>query len=65
MEQNPTDKIEKVLSIYKACGIDAWANQLKEQYLQTALKHLEDIAVLAIRKYPLKELADFLIQREV
>ncbi len=65
MEQNPADKIEKVLAIYKACGIDAWANQLKEQYLQTALKHLEDIAVLAIRKYPLKELADFLIQREV
>ncbi len=65
MEQNPADKIEKVLAIYKACGIDAWANQLKEQYLQTALKHLEDIAVLAVRKQPLKELAGFLIQREV
>ncbi len=65
MEQNPADKIEKVLALYKACGIDAWANQLKEQYLQTALKHLEDIAVLAVRKQPLKELAGFLIQREV
>lgn len=65
MQQNPTDKIEKVLAIYKACGVGDWANQLKDQYLQTALKHLEDIAVLSARKQPLKELADYLIQRDV
>jgi geranylgeranyl diphosphate synthase type II len=39
--------------------------ELKNKYLDEALKHLEDIAVLSKRKEPLKELAHFLIQREV
>jgi geranylgeranyl diphosphate synthase type II len=64
MEQNPSDKVQQVLSIFKDCGVDEWAKQLKDKYLQTALKHLEDIAVLNVRKEPLKELAEFLIQRD-
>ena len=64
MEQNPADKVAQVLSIFKACNVDAWAKELKEKYLQTALQHLEDIAVLSLRKKPLQELAAFLIQRE-
>ena len=64
MEENPADKVAQVLSIFKDCQVDAWANALKEKYLQTALTHLEDIAVLAQRKKPLLELAEFLIQRE-
>lgn len=64
MLQNPADKVEKVLDIFRQCGVDAWAVQLKEKYLQTALKHLEDIAVVSSRKKPLEELASFLIQRE-
>jgi geranylgeranyl diphosphate synthase type II len=35
------------------------------QYLSNALKHLDDIAVVSSRKLPLKELANFLIQRDV
>lgn len=65
MKDQSTDKVQKVLAIYKACGVDAWANTLKEHYLTIALKHLEDIAVVSLRKKPLKELADFLIQRDV
>ncbi len=61
---NPADKVEKVLAIYRACNVDEWANQLKEKYLQTAMQHLEDIAVLSIRKKSLIELAAFLIQRD-
>ena len=64
MEENPADKVAQVLLIYKDCQVDDWANALKEKYLQTALTHLEDIAVLAQRKKPLLELAEFLIQRE-
>lgn len=44
--------------------VDRWANERKEQYLQTALQHLEDIAVVSARKKPLLELAEFLVQRE-
>ncbi|MES2372958.1 MAG: polyprenyl synthetase family protein [Bacteroidota bacterium] len=64
MQDNPSDKVQKILSLFKACNVDEWAKQLKEKYLQTALKHLDDIAVMAVRKKPLAELAEFLIQRE-
>ena len=64
VEENAADKVEKVLSIFKECNVDEWAMALKEKYLQTALKHLDDIAVLSARKKPLEELAGFLVQRE-
>lgn len=64
MQENPVDKVEKVLAIFKKCDVDTWANELKEKYLQTALQHLEDIAVLSKRKEPLKQLALFLIERQ-
>jgi geranylgeranyl diphosphate synthase, type II len=62
---NPSDKIEKVLAIYRACGVDEWALTLKNNYLNTALQHLDDIAVVSTRKMPLQELAAYLIQRDV
>ena len=61
---NPTDKVEKMLTIYKDCKVDEWATELKEKYYKTALKNLADIAVLAIRKKPLYELATYLMERE-
>lgn len=63
MQDNPADKVEQVLTIFKACNIDAWARDLKDKYLQTALGHLDAIAVREVRKEPLRELAEFLIQR--
>jgi len=56
--------VEKVLAIYKACGIDLWANALKEQYLEKAFLHLEEIAVSKERKASLVELAHYLIKRD-
>ncbi len=64
MHEDTPDKVQKVLSIFKACNVDEWAMALKEKYLQTALAHLDDIAVVSARKKSLKELAEFLIQRE-
>ncbi|HEY0356225.1 MAG TPA: polyprenyl synthetase family protein [Flavisolibacter sp.] len=61
---NDEDKVEQVLSIYRDCKVDRWANQLKEQYLDEALGHLEDVAVLSKRKEPLKQLALYLLQRD-
>ncbi|MBC7888191.1 MAG: polyprenyl synthetase family protein [Ferruginibacter sp.] len=61
---NKDEKVNKVLSIYRDCKVDEWAQQLKEKYLQTALQHLEDTAVLTARKKPLTELAEYLVQRE-
>ncbi|WP_018612229.1 polyprenyl synthetase family protein [Segetibacter koreensis] len=64
MAINPEDKVKKVLSIYKSCGVDEWARSLKEKYVTEAFQHLEDIAVLSVRKKPLQQLASFLVQRE-
>lgn len=63
-EVDKAEKISKVLAIFKECKVDEWARQLKEKYLQTALQHLEDTAVRSIRKRPLIEFAEYLIQRE-
>ena len=35
-------KVENVLNIYKEAGVDEWALQLKNKYLDAALNHLED-----------------------
>ena len=64
LNSDPDNKIEKVLQIFHDCKVDKWALQLKNKYLDEALLHLEDIAVLSKRKQPLKELAHFLVKRE-
>ena len=64
MAAKQQDKVEKVLSIYKSCGVDEWARSLKEKYIAEAFQHLEDIAVTSVRKKPLQQLASFLVQRQ-
>lgn len=64
MEENPADKVAQVLAIFRACNVDAWARNLKQQYLDAAYQHLEAVAVTAKRKAPLEELANFLVARE-
>jgi Geranylgeranyl pyrophosphate synthase len=64
MKENADDKVEKVLAIFKKCGVDQWAIELKEKYINTAFEHLEEMAVVSSRKQPLKQLAHFLVQRE-
>jgi geranylgeranyl diphosphate synthase, type II len=58
-------KIEEVLGIYKSCNIDQWAKELKQKYFSIAMNHLDEIAVLSVRKKPLEELADYLMERDV
>ena len=64
MQTNPANKVQQVLSIFTSAGVDAWAMQLKNEYLEKAMKHLDDIAVMSKRKEPLKALAEFLVKRE-
>jgi len=61
---NAAEKVDGFLRIFKDCKVDEWARELKEKYLQTALSHLDDIAVLSNRKNPLQELAAFLVSRD-
>jgi len=64
IKTNSSDKIDKVLAVYKDCKVDEWALELKNKYFDEALTHLEDIAVLSKRKELLRELALFLVQRD-
>ncbi len=64
LKSNTPTKVEEVLKIFKDCNVDEWAENLKEEYLGKAMKHLEDAAVVSKRKEPLKELAKFLLQRD-
>ena len=64
LSSSPADKVQRVLNIFKKCKVDEWAKQLKESYYQTALQHLEDTAVVSVRKKPLLELSAYLMVRE-
>ncbi|MBA4168021.1 MAG: polyprenyl synthetase family protein, partial [Chitinophagaceae bacterium] len=64
MKENDEDKVEKVIRLFKDCGVDSWANGLKEKYVSLAEHHLEEVAVQSSRKEPLKKLMGFLVQRD-
>jgi geranylgeranyl diphosphate synthase, type II len=64
MENNSPEKVERVLAIYRQCGVDQWANELKLKYLDLAFKHLQAVVVSHSRKESLIQLAHYLIQRE-
>jgi geranylgeranyl diphosphate synthase type II len=63
LKSNDEDKVEKVLTIFKQCEVDTWAEALKAKYLKQAFEHLETIAVTSDRKKPLIELANYLMNR--
>jgi geranylgeranyl diphosphate synthase type II len=65
MNGNAEDKIERVINIYRSCKADEWAKELKYKYMSLAMEHLEEIAVLSVRKKPLEELAHYLLDREM
>ena len=52
------------LGIRKSQHDEIVSTLIEENYLNEALRHLDDIAVLSKRKEPLKELASFLIKRQ-
>jgi geranylgeranyl diphosphate synthase type II len=64
LRSNDDDKTEKMLGIFRDCKADEWALRLKNKYLDEAFTDLEKVAVLSTRKEPLKELAQFLVQRD-
>ncbi len=61
---NDPVKVPDTIKIFKDCGVDEWAMELKEKYINTALQHLEDTAVSSSRKEPMKKLVELLIKRE-
>lgn len=64
LQNDAADKVERVIQLYKDCHIDEWAIQLKDNFLNDALQHFDDMAVVSKRKQPLMELARLLVKRE-
>jgi geranylgeranyl diphosphate synthase type II len=64
LQSQPADKVAQVLTLYRETGVDAWALELKQRFLDESMQALDDIAVLSARKQPLINLAHYLIQRE-
>jgi geranylgeranyl diphosphate synthase type II len=64
LKENTPDKVARVLQIYQDCKIDEWAIAQKDLYLDEALGYIEEIAVTAKRKQPLKDLALLLVKRD-
>jgi len=65
LQNNDEDKIDRVINIYKSCNVDDWAKELKQKYMSIAMAHLEEVAILSVRKKPLEELAYYLLEREM
>ncbi|MEO5996015.1 MAG: polyprenyl synthetase family protein [Chitinophagaceae bacterium] len=64
MTINEPGKVTATLQIFKDCHVDEWAIELKEKYINTAMQHLEDTAVVSYRKEPMKQLVNYLVKRE-
>jgi geranylgeranyl diphosphate synthase type II len=64
MASDGPGKVQEMLDLFRACGIDAWARALKDRYIDEAATHLDDIAVTAGRKEPLRKLMHYLVQRD-
>lgn len=58
------EKIQRVLKIYRSCGVDDWARELIDSYATKAMQHLEDVVVVRSRKQALKDLAAYLLHRD-
>ena len=64
VKEEGRDKVGKVLDLFRECGVDTWANGLKEKYINLAEHHLEEVAVPGVRKEPLKKLMQFFVKRD-
>ncbi|GAB3018826.1 polyprenyl synthetase family protein [Niabella terrae] len=64
LKTDDADKVPRVLEIYKANHIDDWAREEKSRFLNLAMQHFDDMAVVSKRKQPLKDLAQLLVKRD-
>ena len=64
MQGDGNEKVSGLLQLYRECNVEQWAVDLKQRYMDQAMADLEEIAVLSSRKTKLRELAEFLLNRD-
>jgi geranylgeranyl diphosphate synthase type II len=65
LQTSPEDKVEKMMDIYRVAGVDKAAQDAKRKYMEIAYFHLGGIGVSDERKIPLRELAEYLLERDI
>ncbi len=60
----PEDKVAQMLQLFRDTKADVACRAAVQHYSDLAFESLEDVAVLNKRKEPLRELANYLLQRE-
>jgi len=63
-EQNPKEKISGMLTLYGECGVQKWAEEKKQGYIQQAKADISRVKVAEERKEELKKLMHRLFNRE-
>jgi geranylgeranyl diphosphate synthase type II len=65
LNTNPTDKVERMIKLFHSSGVDQAAQVAKNNHMEKAYSHLDSIRVPAANKNALKELAIYLLEREI
>jgi len=65
LQSDAPDKVECMIGIFHATGADQAAEETKMKYMERAEAHLEMITVPFENKVALKELASYLMKREI
>ena len=64
LQTTAEDKVKRMIDIFRETGVDKAAESAKKKYMQNAYHHLESISVPEARKVPIKQLAEYLLERE-
>lgn len=64
LQTTAEDKVKNMIDIFRETGVDKAAESAKKKYMQNAYHHLERISVPEARKVPIKQLAEYLLERE-
>jgi geranylgeranyl diphosphate synthase type II len=59
------DKVERMIGLYRQTGVDQAAQEAKKNYMGKAYMHLRSILVPEKNKEPLRELAGYLLERDI
>lgn len=60
-----SDKIDRMLALFRDCGVDKAAEEARQSYQNRAFESLDRVKADEPRKMPLKQLAEALLNREV
>jgi geranylgeranyl diphosphate synthase type II len=62
---NVQDKVQRMIEVFRISGVDEAAQAAKKNYMERASAHLESIGVPSSHKNDLKELAGYLLERDI